>query len=926
MSKAGGSTDGKLDDIIRRINIRSEYERIGTKFTADRPNASGWLACHAIGREDDKRSASVQIESGSYKDFADGGKALGFFDAMRQFAPDFNGWSVAEVVRHYAEQTGIDLSRKGSKTKAWHEKFADRGEPNEVQTMRLRKRYEHKISHAAIIDCGGTWAMYPAGSQNQQSGIALPIYGAKGTAMDPIGACLLPSAHTYEIYRGEGTPPDYVKSMVHGSAGLVGKWGVERIQSAELVWKVEGLTDLLALQTAIPEGLKDKHVVVTNSNGCQDQASINLCSGLFQGAELAIVHDCDEPGQRGAEYWVAKLGNGVANSIRNVVLPYEIEESKGKDLRDYLATHDYMDLLRIYGRTSDATFKSGDPLGKSAAEIDLERLKLFVLGTEPDDSIVCFSSDRSHTFKIKDISRWRYQNALQMLGPIVRQEVNEPKTKTPQEGRLEFNQVCNSIAEVASTKPFVDGTNTIAAGVWKSGSRVAVVGNRGFLEINSLAPREIETRTVPSFAGRIVDYSHVGDPWYTADLTAMITKAADVEYRRQAFNQLRDWIALWDNWAMTDTPEMLAGMILASWVQSVWEWRPWVQVVGPAGSGKTVFIERLLMPLFGSLVAGEKGSPMMNPTEPTIRQLVGRSSVVLVIDEFEKCAHKSNILSSLRGANRGTSQYRWSQSQRATGFVFRHIPWFGGTQIEIEDETDRTRYIINRLNRTESQSLMRHLPDLDEVEQLGQRLLACALATVEAAVTLQRRILREVSGVCHTRVRDSFSVPAAAIAACLGEPFEVARQRLEQFVAVRAEEMEDQTESRESVMLEQIFSSRVHLGHGEIRVIGHLIKHYLEGSNREALAGFGITKANGGLFISPRIASKNILAGKVSHSDIREALASISGAHTMQKRLTAGPVRGVLIPWDSIPDISRFGADASDNDEEVWDGNTDSIF
>jgi P4 family phage/plasmid primase-like protien len=63
------------------------------------------------------------------------------------------------------------------------------------------------------------------------------------------------------------------------------------------------------------------------------------------GKEVFVVHDCDAPGQEGAvrakpsgnhwRGWAPEIAKHAA-SVRNVVLPYPIEEKHGKDIRDWI--------------------------------------------------------------------------------------------------------------------------------------------------------------------------------------------------------------------------------------------------------------------------------------------------------------------------------------------------------------------------------------------------------------------------------------------------------------------------------------------------------------------------------------------------------------------------------------------------------------
>lgn len=116
----------------------------------------------------------------------------------------------------------------------------------------------------------------------------------------------------------------------------------------EIVWKTEGPTDMLAVYSLeIPEG----HMAVCNvfgagENPAPSDGSKQFILEFFRGKIVYVCHDCDLAGQDGATRcekgangalklgWAPAIAT-VAAEVRNVVLPYEITPSHGKDLRDY---------------------------------------------------------------------------------------------------------------------------------------------------------------------------------------------------------------------------------------------------------------------------------------------------------------------------------------------------------------------------------------------------------------------------------------------------------------------------------------------------------------------------------------------------------------------------------------------------------------
>jgi hypothetical protein len=68
------------DEVLHAIKDKIALaRRWGLRIASPRPNAKGWVACHAIGREDKSPSASISESSGVYCDLAQGVR-LSLFD------------------------------------------------------------------------------------------------------------------------------------------------------------------------------------------------------------------------------------------------------------------------------------------------------------------------------------------------------------------------------------------------------------------------------------------------------------------------------------------------------------------------------------------------------------------------------------------------------------------------------------------------------------------------------------------------------------------------------------------------------------------------------------------------------------------------------------------------------------------------------
>ncbi len=101
--------------------------------------------------------------------------------------------------------------------------------------------------------------------------------------------------------------------------------------------KTEGPKDLLVAWELARQS--DRTVLVfTNLFGCRTlhSADVMLSRLKAMGCEtFMVMHDADHDGQDGARKW-ADAASPMFREVRNLQLPYEVTEKRGKDLRDWV--------------------------------------------------------------------------------------------------------------------------------------------------------------------------------------------------------------------------------------------------------------------------------------------------------------------------------------------------------------------------------------------------------------------------------------------------------------------------------------------------------------------------------------------------------------------------------------------------------------
>ena len=195
---------------------------------------------------------------------------------------------------------------------------------------------EKGIRQETIIAAGGQMADW-----RHRRVIALPVLGTTAESrprgyviVNAMGGTLPCKTGDAKILVTEGS-----------TTGWIGKSSLERLGGTTVVWKVEGVTDQLALSEAIPAEQAARHAVLTNPFGSTEKPKKHLLE-VFSGKLVAVVHDPDDAGEKGATRWATAIA-AVAKEVRIVRLP------GGEDLRDWLQHGGTFDRLREIAREAD---------------------------------------------------------------------------------------------------------------------------------------------------------------------------------------------------------------------------------------------------------------------------------------------------------------------------------------------------------------------------------------------------------------------------------------------------------------------------------------------------------------------------------------------------------------------------------------------
>ena len=774
------------------------------------------------------------------------------------------------------------------------------------------------VTEEGLLLAGARMARY----KKQFTVIALPVIGQDmksvvGWAICNYNAAPLPK------YNREGVQIGQVKvKITYGSKpGLVGRHAIERIATPglpELIWKVEGITDLLALQSLIPEQLRDRHLVVTNANGAKE-------TPRWQATALAptstnIVHDADQPGMDGAKAWATQIASqspaGV--KVRHVQLPYEVAKNHGKDLRDWIAEgRTYADLLTLADQTTPlevARTASGEvdftkveyPIQKRI----LEKLQLEVLYEEETGAIRVFSTFNKKSSTIRQIDRLKRETLIQICGSPAKEYVVLAAQDSDGESAFSVSDVREAIALVASSRRGRGDERGI--GIWQgrddwgNETNTIVLVNKGD-GVRWNGDQVLRQIIAPRADGLVLDFGAGGadiDDWFDfKSLERYMAESASVDWRRAVVDETVQLFDRW-NWSHQDVdPTIMAGAVLATWVQTIWKWRPLIAVAGKTGSGKSLLFQALggaddAPGLFGALAFKQAKSSAAG-----IIQGLANTARIPLIDEFEAGRERSKTLEHFRLAGRGEKQAKGTSHHKAVSQSLRHMCWVAAIEVGLEKQPDQNRFIqfeLRGANAGQEGKLV--VPEGRYLLDLGQKLLAIAVRSGVAAKKLAVDLKStQVAGI-DSRIIECYAVPAAMLAVAEGVDHAAATAILHRLLA-NVDKAEQGRIDHED-LIGDIMAANVNLGGRGVLTVGQILEspsYRADYSARLEAAGVKVIPDEYGndqsLFIVPKAVSQHLLRGGAwEGQNLAQIVMRTPGAARTRLRVGGANQRGVAIP------------------------------
>jgi hypothetical protein len=539
----------------------------------------------------------------------------------------------------------------------------------------------------------------------------------------------------------------------------------------------------------------------------------------------------------------------------------------------------------------------------SADDAILAELGLEVIGDDDDGKIEVYSTNTRKFTKLYNLDKIGMPRLVHLGGRIIREKVHEGAEARA--GMYSLKEIRILLGDAASRARRLGVTAKRGPGIWDCQGEIVLVGD-GQLAVWD--GRELHATTKPRRANQL--YKTDGNPsWFDADDLPTIIKGVSVP---AVISHCETILNRW-RWYFPDAPRLVTGLILATWVQSLWDWRPQVVITGRRKTGKSVLFGTMDK-LFSGLAIKSSDS-----TAAGIRQHIQSSAAIALLDEWDSTKERQALIKMVRASGRGDQRITGTGAQHSHAGSLRQIFWMGGRDTGLDRDVDENRFIRIELleARSEDEGKLSEPPE-EECRYLGQRLLAVAVQAAREAKRLAGELrTAKVRGI-DSRIVETYAVPAAMLAIAVGSD---ASQELDTLLWNLQRDSE--AESDEEGLLGAIWGSHVDAGRDlGRRAVGQLLEIADDATANdradavEALAKVGIELRENSILIAQGFASRHLL-GRTEWKarNISEILLRLPGAKKRRARIS-----GTLNRCVEIPGKYFFGDENGENEREKSGG------
>jgi hypothetical protein len=390
------------------------------------------------------------------------------------------------------------------------------------------------------------------------------------------------------------------------------------------------------------------------------------------------------------------------------------------------------------------------------------------------------------------------------------------------------------------------------------------------------------------------------EEWFGPEiLERHLESAKDEDWRRGVIDQAEKLFGLW-RWENQELdPALITGLVLATWVQTVWDWRPLVSITGDTNTGKSLLFEALGGTLGRRGIFGPLSFRQSKSTEAGIRQGVKNTAKAILSDEFEQSRDRDKILELFRASTRGEAVARGTADQQGRQFTLRHIAWIAAVETGLQRQPDLNRFIqLELLPAEEGREGMLLLPDGAILHELGQKLLAIAVRFAVQAKQLASQLKNlQLDGI-DARAVESYAVPTSILALAVEYSDKQAKTLLVDLLG--NVDMDEQGQSDHANLISDILESTIFcsssIGHRAVWQILESPSLYYEHSEQLAAAGIRQLEKTGEIFIAVRKVERTLLRDTNWRGQkLSQILKRAPGARYCPQRVAGKLTKGVAL-------------------------------
>lgn len=529
--------------------------------------------------------------------------------------------------------------------------------------------------------------------------------------------------------------------------------------------------------------------------------------------------------------------------------------------------------------------------------------------TESTD-IEVFSSVFRKFSIIRDAGKLTYAKLLQIAGPLASRLVAE---NSQDEGKqYNMGSVRNALAIVAGAGK--RGNEKLGQGIWRLGDNVVLVNG------SHIAIYDGEKLTQEFSAVHAEHVFELGgsSEWYDYE---RVNHWISQPNREWVFESMLQLCKILEQWCFKipdkdEDPsicaEIVSSLIVASWIQSFWYFRPMTFLLGESNCGKSTLFQLLIGEESDPLDTGLMGDLAIhsaNQSSAGIRQAAERSSRPVFVDEFEKSKNRTEIIELLRGASRGSQTIRGTAGQKAVTTKLAFMAWAASTESGLVKQVDQNRWIRIQMVKPPNGKMGKlKLPDISTMHELRNKLIAASVVIgADARAMVDTLMARRPQHIDH-RICQIYSVPAAVFATMAGLPIDAA---VDSFARMLKTFDSEGLERDQDSAMDVILTSKIRAG-GVERSLLSLIEQtqnlHRGGSteNEELLASNGVRVFDEDItakmvFMNPKVVSRELLKGSpLEGVKIDELILRIQGVTRSVQRINGKPMRGLMIPLNVI--------------------------